>query len=142
MPNIIDFYQPNVWQQAGTTGAERLGMVDPYKAGILHLVYWQIYTQAGRDYFHWWVPGKNNLTEAEVRAELQRKLGQEYNVTGPAQEAFIAAHITGWAWVDALNRQAPQAERDVLEAAFKQNMAAVTWALWEDGVGPLFPLGW
>lgn len=142
MPNLIDFYRPNLWQGTGTTGANRDGMINPYKTGMLHLVYWQVYTQEGRDYFHRWVPGQNGLTAADVRAELKRKLGQEYNVNGAAQEAFIEAHITGWAWVDALNAKAPQAQLDVLEAAFKQNMAAVTWALWEDGVGPLFPLAW
>jgi len=143
MPNIIDFYRPDIWPLAGETGAQRLGMNEPYQTGILHLVYWQVYTKEGREYFHYWVPGQNKLTEADVRAELERKFGEEFNVTGAAQEAMIGAHISGWAWVDAYNKgSAAKAERDALEATFKQYMAAVTWALWEDGVGPLFPLAW
>jgi len=141
MPNLIDYYRPDIWPQAGDTGADHEGMNAPYNKGILHLVHWQVYTLAGREYFHYWVPGKNGLTEADVRAELQRKFGEEYNVTGAAQEAMIGAHLSGWAWVDAFNRGAV-AERDAHETTFKQYMAAVTWALWEDGVGPLFPLAW
>jgi hypothetical protein len=145
MPNIIDFYDPNVWKTAGNSGAVAGNMVAPYKTGLLHLVYYFLHTEAGRKFMHEDArPGFQYpqtlvvVTPNDARAAVKSKC-EEYGVLGSVQEAIINAHMAGWAWVDNLgnlNARAPQ------EAIFKQNLSVISWALWEEGSGKLFPLGW
>jgi hypothetical protein len=144
MPGIIDFYdptKPDLWKQAGDTLADRLRMQPPFQNGLLHLVYYLLYTLPGREYMHAWVPGVGGKSEADVRAELSRRFSTEFGVTDAAQEAMIGAHIAGFAWI-AANASGNTQERNKQEAVYKQNLAAVSWFLWEQGAGELFPLGW
>ena len=139
MSNIIDFYDPIIHTHAGTAEIDRSALLDRFQAGLLHLVYWVIYDKEGRDFLRANRPS-DILSEAQVRADLKSKF-EEYNVIGAAQEAMIAMHFAGLAWVDAFNA-GDTAERDKQEAIFKQQLAAITWFLWEEGTGPLFALPW
>ncbi len=141
MADIIDKYRPEIWRSAGDTSADRKNMLDGFQNGLLHLVYYLLYTEAGREYMHEWVPGEKGKTEEAVRVELKRKFREEFAVDDGAQEAMIGAHLAGFAWIAAYKAN-NIAERDKQQAIYKQNLAAVSWFLWEQGSGDLFPLGW
>lgn len=140
MVGIIDYYRSEIWQDAGSTNADRQGMNEPYKGGLLHLVYYFVYTSGGRNWLHFRTPNKNGYTEATVRSELT-SLMNDYRISGQIQQAVIGAHLAGSAWVQA-NEAGDAVERDKQEAIFKQHTSAISWFLWEEGSGPLFPLFW
>lgn len=141
MSNISDWYESNIWQEAGDTGANRANMAPQFQRGLLHLVHHIFYTKVGRQFMHDERPLPGGLkTEAQVRTAFIEKC-ELFGVRGPAQQAIIDGHIAGWRWVDAHEAQKFD-ERAVHEATFKHQMAAVSWHLWEEGTGPLFPLAW
>jgi hypothetical protein len=142
MPNLIDFYveDPKHWQEAGDAPANRSALRNDVQKGLLHLVYYFIYTLEGRTFLHTQRPEANVRTVADVRAEVAKKCNA-FGVTGPAQEAIIASHLAGHAWVEA-HKTGNLLERDKQEGIYKQNLSAVSWYLWEEGAGTLFPLGW
>ena len=135
---IVDFYIPNVWQAAGDTLADNTKMVPPYDKGILHLMAYLTHTLEGRTFMHSLIPGVDGQTNDTVKVALLAKFAT-FNVTGPAAEAMVGAHISGFAWVAAPANSAARAEQ---EAVFKQHTAAVSWFLWEESQGPMFPMLW
>lgn len=153
MPSLIDFYNPHAAANAGDVPLVLTNLALPYQKGLLHLVYWMIYSQAGRDFLHENWPGKTVrgvvVTDAAMHAALKAKF-DEYHLDQGARTALTGAHLAGVQWVDAYDKKrngalAPAAADALMataEAAFQQNMAAVSWLLWEQGTGELFPLGW
>jgi hypothetical protein len=140
--SLIQFYDPNnpdAWLDAGDTGAEHTKMVAPFNTGLLHLINYMLYTLPGRKWMHALDPAKG-LQEAHIRTELKRKFA-EFGVDDGAHEPLIGAHLAGFAWI-AAHKAGDVPERDKQEAAYKMNVAAISWFLWEQGSGELFPLGW
>ena len=140
--SLIDNYLPGVWPDAGDTGANPGNMTAPFKTGLLHLINYLMHTKDGRTFMHGLIPGKGTNTVESIRPTLIDKYSQ-FNVTGPAAEALIGAHIAGFAWADAYGAQ-PQdtVKMAQQENIFKQHVAAISWALWDESQGPMFSLGW
>ena len=149
---IIDFYLPNAWTTAGESHADHVtNMNGQFKNGLLHLVYYFLYTVDGRAFLHDLIPGQPPTsnpqgpanTDASVVAQLKTKFAA-FGVDAAVHDALIGAHFAGFALVAAHTKAGGPdiPERDKQEAIYKQNLAAVSWALWEEGSGPLFPLGW
>jgi hypothetical protein len=140
MANLIDFYDPDVFKTAGGLNiVNRATLAERFQGGLFHLVYAIVYDKETRDELRALRPPK--YTEDQIRDRLTTKFLQEYGVTGVARDTLIALHLAGVRWVDAYNAN-KMSERDQQEAIFKQQLAAVTWLLWEDGAGPLFALPW
>lgn len=135
---IVNFYVPDDWKTARDSGADNTKMAAPYDTGLLHLINYLMHTERGRNFMHGLIPGQNGQTDASVRAALLDKY-LTFNVSGPAAEALVGAHIAGFAWVAAAPNSAA---RDQQELVYKQHLAAVSWFLWEEGQGPMFSLGW
>jgi hypothetical protein len=147
---IIDFYSRDAWKDPQDALADHTKMKGSFQNGLLHLVYHLLYTVEGRKFMHDLIPGEPPKskagpvnTEASVRAELKAKF-LTFGVDASVHEALIGAHLAGFAWIAAHTvAGGPNIlERDKQEAIYKQNLAAVSWALWEQGSGELFPLGW
>jgi hypothetical protein len=144
------FYKPDDWkpgpQGAGESGVDNTRMRAPYNTGLLHLINYLMHTQAGRDFMHSWIPGKNGETAQSIRAPLLQKFGQFGVVDSRITESLIGAHVAGFSWVDAFSHVNP-ANRDPVKMAqqetiFNQHVAAISWFLWEESQGPMFSLGW
>jgi hypothetical protein len=147
MSNISDFYGDTLFETAGSAPVDRVNLAGRYQTSLLHLVYYLIYDQDGRTFLRALKvglpnpaqPGTNH-TDVTIRAALRAKF-LSYGVSGTAQDAMIGVHFAGNAWV-AAHRANDLVARDQAEATFKQQMSAITWALWDEGTGPLFPLPW
>jgi hypothetical protein len=143
MPSILANLpaNPDDWKEAGDTLANHLKMIPAFQNGLLHAVYWLFYTLEGRTFMHSLRPAKDGSTDAAVAAALRTKFTNEFAVPAGAQDALVGAHIAGFRWLDAhANNDIP--ERNKQESIYQQNVAAVSWFLWEQGAGELFPLGW
>jgi len=140
MANIIDFYDSELFQAAGGVTLDRSTLAPRFQNGLFHLVYAIVYDKVTRDELRKLRPSPELTVEA-IRTALANKFEKDYGVTGVARDTLIALHLAGVAWVAAYNA-GDAGERDRQEAIFKQQLAVVTWLLWEDGTGQLFPLPW
>ncbi len=146
---IIDVYKPNAWKTAKDSLADHMKMDGPFQNGLLHLIYYLLYTEEGRKFMHNLIPGQPPIdggdanTDAFVRTELKKKF-TSFRVDPSVHEALIGAHFAGFAWIAAHSKVggADIPERDKQEAIYKQNIAGVSWFLWEQGSEEVFPLGW
>lgn len=142
MADILTFYDANMHVDAGTATVDRSHLKASLQTGLLHLVYYLMYTAEGRNFLREQRPSDTTpvRTADDVRSAIQKKC-TEYGVSGQAVDAMIGAHFAGIGWVEAYgNNNVP--ERNKQEAVFKQNLALISWLLWEEGSGPLFPLPW
>jgi hypothetical protein len=157
MSSLIDWYDPALWndpKRVGDLTVDRSTLVPPFNGGLLHFIYWATYETAGRQYMHNLVPSAQQ-SEQRVRDQLATKLA-EFGVDGQQRDVCVEVHIAGVRWVAKYNeRNAAVAagasdaelarlsdEMDAAEGHVKQQVAAITWFLWEAATGPLFPLPW
>jgi hypothetical protein len=109
---------------------------------LLFLLFKLMYTFEGRQFMR-----DNNVVDGKLTDQKQQNLiayFAENGVTDNAvQNALINAHIAAQDWADAYNAGATRDDdRQAAEKVYLQNMAFVTWSLWEDAKAHEFSMGW
>jgi hypothetical protein len=109
---------------------------------LLYVLFQILYTKPGRDLMRDNKPIKGQFDEA--KKETLRRAFQEMGITDlKVRESIIDAHEAAQNWADAFKAGAKQ--NNVLEyneKIYLQQMAFITWSLWEDAKGHEFSMGW
>ncbi len=139
-------YDPTLNKEAGYVQIHPDTEHEPLRARdaqtLLHLLFHLLYTWDGRELMRKNKPGPGGLAP-ENRNNLLARFNA-FGVTDPGlQEALIAAHVAAENWVNAFKAGPLQdQERKTQENIYLQNMAFITWCLWEDATTHEFSMGW
>jgi hypothetical protein len=148
-------YDPSLNEKAGyveitdPTGPDPTNPGNPLKAlaprdrhTLLFLLFKLLYTFEGREFMR-----VNDVVAGNLTAAKQANLIQYFAANGvtdvAVQTAIINSHIAAQNWADAFKAGATHdPARWAAEKAYMQNMAFVTWSLWEDAKAHEFSMGW
>lgn len=128
-----------------TDHAQKLSPSD--KNTLLHLIWSLTYTEEGRKLLKENRPKKPAAGVPGVTPDLAAKNLRKWiqaNIPIPnatVVDAIISAHLAADAWIDAHGRD-DFVERDRQEKIYQQNIAVVTWMLWEDAMAHEFSMNW
>lgn len=137
-------YDPNKAETAGYYKLTEVKLADADKKMLLNYLFWLTYTQEGRGFLL-----KNRVSqgvaEDTVRTEFLKSFVTYGLIDVSLQNALINGHLAADRWTVA-NSKMPDAQalqdRETQERIFQQNVAFITWCLWEDAMGQGFSLLW
>jgi len=141
---FLEAKDPAVGYPAAAADAAKPKLSPTDAQTLLNLIWTLTYTEQGRKVLKENRPKKAHngvvVTEDQVRTNLTKWIKDFGIHDSTVVQAVVEAHIAADAWI--AEKLVDGVDQAKYEKIYQQNVAVVTWMLWEDAMGHEFSMNW